>query len=244
MGDFRYAGVSLAHAVKLGLVDMAEDVEAALFQAVDKLDELAVVSRAGNHEQDLGSPKFDVVLPTVQEQKVLSDLVEHQSLANGSPFLVSENQARIYDAYKNSLFVTMCDLPWLGCKVQENGNCKSNCQARSRCSGADHKHHDEAADASDEAGRNAVGLERGPEVGGARPLEEEAGEVDDHVGEQEQHGADLRDLVQRPNEQEAKHQNEAQEDSENRVIPNHGSAKNALGYFSKNCILNQCLSKK
>lgn len=45
---------------------MSQHVQAALLDVVDEGDEAHTTARVGNHEQDLRSPEFDVVLPHVQ----------------------------------------------------------------------------------------------------------------------------------------------------------------------------------
>ena len=52
-----------------------------------------------------------------------------------------------------------------------------------------------------QTGVPGIELKRGPEVGGWGQVEPEAREVDGRVGHQEQDGAELRDLVQRADEE-------------------------------------------
>lgn len=51
---------------KVSELDMSQHVQAALLDVVDEGDEAHATARVGNHEQDLRSPEFDVVLPHVQ----------------------------------------------------------------------------------------------------------------------------------------------------------------------------------
>lgn len=53
---------------------MSQDVEAALLDVVDEGDEAHAAARVGHHQQDLGPPELDVVLPHVQHEQVLAHL--------------------------------------------------------------------------------------------------------------------------------------------------------------------------
>lgn len=55
-------------------LDMSENVEATFLDVIDEGDEAHAAARVGNHQEDLGPPKLDVVLPHVQHQQVFTHL--------------------------------------------------------------------------------------------------------------------------------------------------------------------------
>ena len=56
------------------MIARTQDVEAALLDVVDELDELAAAARVRHHQQHLRPPEADVVAPRVQHQQVLPHL--------------------------------------------------------------------------------------------------------------------------------------------------------------------------
>lgn len=53
---------------------VAQDVEAALLEVVDEVDEAGAAAWVLHHQQHLWAPELDVVLPHVQHQQVLPHL--------------------------------------------------------------------------------------------------------------------------------------------------------------------------
>lgn len=59
---------------EISQLDVSQDVEAALLDVVDEGDEAHAAAGVGHHQQDLGPPELDVVLPHVQHQQILAHL--------------------------------------------------------------------------------------------------------------------------------------------------------------------------
>lgn len=55
-------------------LNMAQDIEAALLEVVDEVNEAGTAPRVLHHQQHLWAPELDVVLPHIQHQQVLPHL--------------------------------------------------------------------------------------------------------------------------------------------------------------------------
>ena len=55
---------------------------------VDKMDQGTRRPRVSDKKQHLGPPELDMVLPRVEEEQILSHLVEDESLADVAPVLL------------------------------------------------------------------------------------------------------------------------------------------------------------
>lgn len=55
-------------------LDVAQDVEAALLEVIDKVDEAGAAPWVLHHQQHLWAPELDVVFPHIQHQQVLPHL--------------------------------------------------------------------------------------------------------------------------------------------------------------------------
>lgn len=66
---------------------MAQDIEAALLEIIDKVDEAGAASGVLHHQQHLRAPELDVVLPHIQHQQVLPHLEDGGRETGEEPFL-------------------------------------------------------------------------------------------------------------------------------------------------------------
>ena len=70
-------------------MDLTQDIEPSLLHAVDKVNKRAGRPWLVHEQEDLRSPELDVRLARVEEEEILSNLVEDEGLTDGTPVCLS-----------------------------------------------------------------------------------------------------------------------------------------------------------
>ena len=73
---------------EVALLNVTQDIQPALLHMIDKMDQGTTRPWVSHKKQHLWSPELDMVLPWVEEEQILSHLVEDESLADVAPVLL------------------------------------------------------------------------------------------------------------------------------------------------------------